>query len=505
MTQQARAAAWAVSRHKEVERKFDVGESVTTPSFDSLDVVARVERLPPQVLDAVYFDTPGGDLAAHQVTLRRRTGGNDSGWHLKLPAGPDTRTETRMPLSAGENNVPEGLRDIVLAIVRDRPLAPVARISTNRTIDMLYGVDGSALAELADDHVTASAAGDETTQHWREWELELSESAIANGRADDQTLRRLSKRLRDAGALPASHPSKLARVLGTSSGRPKPVVVNGNSVHSAVGAQLEELLTWDRAVRADVVDSVHQMRVTIRTIRSLLQASPAAFGLTEDARMLEELRELAAVLGTARDAEVLADRYQQALDELPDKLVRGPIRARLIDGALHRYRTGLQASVAAMRSEHYFRLLDAVEALVVTESLGRVRRAKQLAEATVADGHQRIRKRVKDAAAADAEHHDVALHRIRKSAKRLRYTAAAEGVTKVADAAKVIQTVLGDHQDSVVSRAHLVEQADAAHTAGEDTFTYGLLYHHEVDVAQECEQELHAALQALDKAVRRAR
>ena len=40
----------------------------------------------------------------------------------------------------------------------------------------------------------------------------------------------------------------------------------------------------DRAVRADVEDSVHQMRVTIRTIRSLLQASASVFGLTDDAR-----------------------------------------------------------------------------------------------------------------------------------------------------------------------------------------------------------------------------
>ena len=41
---------------------------------------------------------------------------------------------------------------------------------------------------------------------------------------------------------------------------------------------------------------------------------------------------------------------------------------------------------------------------------------------------------------------------------------------------KAIQTLLGDHQDSVVSREHLLAAADAAHAAGEDTFTYGVLY-----------------------------
>ena len=75
------------SRHTEVERKFDVVESTVSPSFEGLSSVARVERSPSQQLEAVYFDTPGHDLAAHRVTLRRRTGGTDAGWHLKLPAG----------------------------------------------------------------------------------------------------------------------------------------------------------------------------------------------------------------------------------------------------------------------------------------------------------------------------------------------------------------------------------------------------------------------------------
>ena len=51
--------------------------------------------------------------------------------------------------------MPDELRDVVLAIVRDRPLVPVARISTIRNVQMLYGTDGTALAEFCDDQVTA--------------------------------------------------------------------------------------------------------------------------------------------------------------------------------------------------------------------------------------------------------------------------------------------------------------------------------------------------------------
>jgi CHAD domain-containing protein len=480
------------SRHLEVERKFDVVESTVAPSFDGIASVARVERAPSQHLDAVYFDTPGRDLAVHRVTLRRRTGGTDAGWHLKLPAGPDSRTEVRAPLG---DEVPGELRDVVLAIVRDRPLAPVARISTNRTVDVLYAFDGSPLAEFSDDQVTARAEGDDNEQQWREWELELAE----DGGADEELLERLSNRLRDAGAVPAGHGSKLARVLDWA---PTALAVGSDDpVHIAVGEQVDELLTWDRAVRADVYDSVHQMRVTTRKIRSLLQASGAAFGLTDEAWILDELRQLAGVLGIARDAEVLAERYEQALDELPKDLVRGPVRERLVEGARRHYRSGLRKSLIAMRSERYFRMLDALEGIVAAEPGPLPPGEDVSADATIEAGYRRVRKRAKEAKAAEAEHRDEALHRIRKGAKKLRYTAEATGAKKVSDAAKTIQSLLGDHQDSVVSRTHLTQQADAAHAAGEDTFTYGLLHEREAELAQRCRDELAAALKALRKAV----
>lgn len=65
--------------YTEVERKFDVTATTVAPSFAGLSAVARVEQPPVQRLDAVYFDTPDRDLAAHWITLRRRTGGPDAG------------------------------------------------------------------------------------------------------------------------------------------------------------------------------------------------------------------------------------------------------------------------------------------------------------------------------------------------------------------------------------------------------------------------------------------
>lgn len=485
------------TRHLEVERKFDVGESTVSPSFEGLSAVARVEGSPAHHLEAVYFDTPDHDLATRRITLRRRTGGPDEGWHLKLPAGPDARTEVREPLGDA-NEVPEALRDIVLAIVRDHPLRPVARISTRRTVNMLYGPDGTPIAEFCDDQVTASAEPGGPEQAWREWELELTDGA------DRQLLDRLSNRLIDAGAQAAASGSKLARVLAESSA-PEDAVRPADAVHRAVAEQVEQLIEWDRAVRADVPDSVHQMRVTTRKIRSLLQTSRGAFGISDDAWILDELKQLAGILGVARDAEVLAERYEKALDELPAELVRGPVRERLVAGAKRRYTAGLRRSLIAMRSQRYFRLLDALEGLVAAEP-ALSQDEDERTQATIDAAYKRVRKAAKAAAAAGAdEDKDEALHRIRKGAKRLRYTAAATGESKVSDRAKGIQSLLGDHQDSVVSRAHLRQQADAAHAAGEDTFTYGLLFRMEEELAHRSREQLDGALKKLAKAVRKAR
>jgi len=248
---------------------------------------------------------------------------------------------------------------------------------------------------------------------------------------------------------------------------------------------------------------VHQMRVTIRKIRSLLADSEDSFESSDNAWILDELRELATVLGTARDAEVLAQRYQQALDKLPPELVRGRIRGRLVEGARRRYHTGLRRSLIAMRSQRYFHLLDALEAWVA--EIPDTASGEEHAPVTIDGAYRKVRRAAKAAARVEpgAEHErDLALHRIRKRAKRLRYTAAATGATHVSEQAKVIQTLLGDHQDSVVSREHLGHQAEAAHTAGEDTFTYGLLYQQEADLAERCRQQLGDALRKLAKAVR---
>jgi len=76
------------SRHSETERPYEPGPAAVLPTLDVVDGVSGMGQPVEHELIAVYVDTAYLDLARHGITVRRRTGGDDAGWHLKLPAGP---------------------------------------------------------------------------------------------------------------------------------------------------------------------------------------------------------------------------------------------------------------------------------------------------------------------------------------------------------------------------------------------------------------------------------
>jgi hypothetical protein len=205
-----------MSEFLEIEQKFDVDAGFERPSFAGL---AGVSEAAPALLhlSATYFDTPDGRLAASKITLRRRTGGTDEGWHLKLPADSGARREVHAPLGTAERQVPEVLAARVAEVTGGQPLHPIATLNTERTVVTLRGGDGRVAAEVADDQVTARRlppgaepapggppAGPEL--RWREIEVEVPT-------ADPPLQRAAADVLLAAGARPAGHGSKLARVL----------------------------------------------------------------------------------------------------------------------------------------------------------------------------------------------------------------------------------------------------------------------------------------------------
>ena len=104
-------------------------------------------------LEATYFDTADLALVTVGISLRRRTGGTDAGWHLKLPMHRGTY-EVHEALSRATRTVPKSLRALLVANSRNRALQPVAVVRTRRQLRVLLDGDGRVLAEFCDDHVS---------------------------------------------------------------------------------------------------------------------------------------------------------------------------------------------------------------------------------------------------------------------------------------------------------------------------------------------------------------
>ncbi|WP_324275185.1 CYTH domain-containing protein [Blastococcus brunescens] len=175
------------SGHLEIETKYDVDEVFELPALTGLDGVAGVDPPVEHELEAVYHDTADLRLLRARVTLRRRTGGSDAGWHLKLPAG-TARRELHAPLGRSVKNPPKVLGAPVVGLLRGAPTAPVATLRTRRVVTALRDAEGRLLAEVADDRVTATvpAAGPDRPDEahtWREVEVELGDGTVELGAA----------------------------------------------------------------------------------------------------------------------------------------------------------------------------------------------------------------------------------------------------------------------------------------------------------------------------------
>src|SRR5260370_40904686 len=98
---------------KETEAKYSAPADTALPRLEDLPQVARASGPVEQMLQAEYFDTDDLRLTRTGITLRRRSGGNDAGWHLKLPAGNQVRTDIRPPLPGAVGAVPAVLAGLV--------------------------------------------------------------------------------------------------------------------------------------------------------------------------------------------------------------------------------------------------------------------------------------------------------------------------------------------------------------------------------------------------------
>ncbi|GAB2829700.1 CYTH and CHAD domain-containing protein [Streptomyces daliensis] len=503
---------------REIERKYEATDRTRLPDLDVRGVRSVVA--PGAVaLDATYYDTSDHRLAADGVTLRRRTGGSDSGWHLKLPVEPGVREEIRAPLTDGPD-LPVELTSLIRSRVRGEPLVPVVRLRQEREPLHLLGADGELLAEVSVDHVAAERFGPGGgTAAWTEVEAELGEGQ------DPALLDRIEKRLRGAGLRRASAVSKLERALtetepsrlakevvaardgkgrdaapGKAGKGGKPATA-GDAVLRYVTEQIRTLVALDPAVRRDLPDSVHRMRVATRRLRSCFRSYGKVLDRDVTRPVGEELKWLAAELGVDRDREVLYGRLAERAAELPEDLRVGPVEARLATSS-HISRDGSrQRLLAVLDGPRYLALLEALAAVRTHPPLlpGAGKKPRAVLRKAVHRDFERLATYVGEALAAPSgDVRDVAAHEARKAAKRTRYAAEVarpvfgERAKRYAKRMTELQELLGEHQDSVVARAALRDLALQAHAAGEPSFSYGVMHAHETARATACEHGLPA-------------
>lgn len=203
--------------HLETEQKYDADADFVLPNLGSLPELGGRRIAEPKriYLSATYFDTEDFALLKHKVTLRRRVGGDDEGWHLKLPVRQDTRQELHAPLGEGtDGGVPARLASRVEEITAGKHLHPVAILDTERTVIRVPGPPADPQVEVADDKVTATRfdQADRGPMTWREIEVEV----LSAGSGAAGMLETVGRALREAGARPSASGSKLARVLAAS-------------------------------------------------------------------------------------------------------------------------------------------------------------------------------------------------------------------------------------------------------------------------------------------------
>jgi CHAD domain-containing protein len=495
----------------ESEVKLGAGPAFHLPDLSG--VLDGIAVTPPEAvrLETVYYDTPDLRLARWGVSLRHRAG---EGWTLKLPAATAAGSQQgallerdELVFQGGAKKPPQAAVDIVRAYVRKAELVPVARLSTVRRRVRLVDAAGARVAEVVDDEVSVRD-GRRVAARFREIEVEvMAQPNGANGIVDPIVLR-----LRGAGAGAPDPTPKYMRALGPRAMEPPEVAaqpVQADSpardvIKHVFAESIASLLKHDPLVRTSGdPEAVHQARVATRKLRSHLRT----FGPLLDPEWTEPLRSelgwLAMGLGAVRDREVLLERLRERAKTLPPSDQRSAASLlHILEEEIETLRTKLMAELSSLR---YIELLERL--VIAAHTPATLPEADEPASKVLpplaAGPWRRLRSAVKQLPETPT---DPELHRIRILAKRARYAAEAVATVagKAADAfaraAAKLQTILGEHQDSVTAQAWL----RSVRISGRRAFVAGELIAMEHIAAEDARSKWPKVWKALDQKSRRS-
>ncbi|MFJ6113837.1 CHAD domain-containing protein [Agrococcus sediminis] len=262
------------------------------------------------------------------------------------------------------------------------------------------------------------------------------------------------------------------------------------------------------ALRGDH-DAVHELRVALRRSRATLQAFRSVLVREQTDALVEELRWLGRELGELRDLQVQEARIEAAIEGLDGSVPcpSGEIGEWFAAAAAEAARR----ATAALESTRARSVLAAVEALPAhpprTAAPAAARDALPAAIAAAARRARRRWRHARDLPLGDARDH--ALHELRKAVKRLRYAAElsapalGDDAARLTEAAAALQGLLGEHQDSVVTRGVLLELADEPGLHADDGFGLGWLAREQQVRAEALEPHIADAWHSVRQAAKR--
>ncbi|RSM42296.1 CHAD domain-containing protein [Amycolatopsis balhimycina DSM 5908] len=277
-------------------------------------------------------------------------------------------------------------------------------------------------------------------------------------------------------------------------------------VRAKLDREIRALLAHESGTRSGAdPEDLHQMRVALRRMRSVLKLSGTLVGDGAEP-VRAELGWLGQSLGEVRDYDVLIGHLRELIagfevrDQAPGH--------RLVSRFVAERATAKRRLTRALSSARYSTLLREVS-LLTRERDAAAEEAERPHDliAGLAKPHRKLAKAVR---ALPADPPDDDLHALRIHGKKLRYAAElaqtsakkkqAERIKNLLKATKDFQTVLGDHQDAVIAAERMRTVLESAN--GPVGFVAGRIAEHELGRRAEARAIWRDSWEAVDAAAK---
>jgi len=463
---------------KEIELKLALPKAAL-PALRRHPLLQQGEKLGNAVtLVNTYYDTPDLSLRDRKIAVRTRKQGRR--WLQTVKCAAISQ--------AGLSSRPEWEQDFLGAFdfsaITDAPtareleaaadtLVPVFTTNFRRETYRLTPAEGIEVLLMLDN---GRIEANERSEPICEAELEL-----VSGKADD--LYQLACELAGAIPLMPADRSKAERGYRLFTAAPEaparagksPITAEQNPLEAFRSLAFDCLGQWQAnalaAVTEDDPEYVHQLRVALRRLRSLIKLFRPALPEAFVTHWSEMLRNSATEMGDARDFDVLIDEILAPISPAP--LLPAPLIEPLCERALAaRESARKEARERLAHADQGLRILTLARDLNALDSnaLNAAADLTAFARLQLDALRKRARKRFAQAKGPDPEH----LHELRVSLKQLRYGGEffrplfnAEDMKRYLTELRRGQEQLGYLNDVEIARGHLLNwagsQPDLAH------------------------------------------